>query len=477
MMPIRVGLFCSFLLFVFAGASLFAQEGENEKQAEKGFRLSDTAVMNVHFTLAPEFESNINNVSTRSYYEDHRDSANNYTHAETKDLVLHLSPGIRAKIDDKFKTLAMAFLINYNLYTGLDDKKSFEKLTTLSALHFDTDILGEFNKDGNVVVRALNNLKRNSNLDVLTIENGLHTNLLEDFSLSVYVKNSEETLSLKLSSGIQLNYFEESLFSPYNFWSSRSNAYGQWKFLPKTAAFFNASFTYQDYFNADPVSRHDQRSMPLSVFVGVLGQITPKISLKLLGGYANSFSKEMHHDGLAGAEFVYKHSENTLFNLGYLRSLSPVAVYQYYSMDKAYLGFTQKLLHSRLLLKFDASYSHLAYGKNVKYPLENNPAQTRVDDNDTPNDASDDITTVTTVTQKSVDREDHLIRIEPMVSYNILHWLGISLKYSFETKQTPFYATTRITRSGGGVPPSDVSYHLYYDYMDHRVLLSLAADY
>jgi len=464
-------LFFLLVCVLFSGV-LFSQETppSAEKAPETGFRLSETALLNVHFSLAPEFESNINKVSGRSYEFDGLTNTSKASN-EISDIIIHISPGLRAKIDDKFKTLGMAVLINYNLYTGVEDKKSFENLSTLSSLHFNTDILGEFNKDGNAIVKVSNNFKRNSNPDQLTIENGLHTNMMEEFNLALYLKNSEDTLSLKISSGIQFNYFEETFFSPYNFWSSRSNVYGQWKFLPKTAAFFNASFIYQDYFNAGAVLRHDQRSMPLSIFVGALGQLTPKISLKLSGGYTNSLSKEMHHDGLAGVEFIFKNSENTLFNLGYLRSMFPMSTYQYYVVDKVYVGFAQKFFN-RLLLKIDASYSHLAYGKNVKYP-----AITNVKREDVTNDDGSTTTTITTVTQKSIDREDHLIRVEPMVSYNFLPWLGMSLSYTFETKQTPFFASTRIARSGGSTTPSDKTYVTYYDYMDHRILLTLAADY
>ena len=456
------------LVCALLSGMLFSQETpkSGEKAPEKGFHLSDTALLNISFSLAPEFETNINKVSDRSGQTDNITGASQNA-TEVMDLVIHLSPGLRAKIDDKFKTLGMAFLINYNLYTGLDDKKTFENLTTLSSLHFDTDILGEFNKDGNVMFRVSNNLKRNSNPDTLTIENGLHTNLIEDVNLALFIKNSEDTLSLKISTGIQLNYFEENLLGDYNFWSSRNTVYGQWKFLPKTAAFFNASFIYQDYFNADSALRDDQRSMPLSIFVGALGQLTPKISLKLSGGYTNSLSKDMHHDGLAGVEFIFKNSENTLFNLGYLRTMFPMATYQYYTLDKVYAGFTQKFF-KRLLFKIDASYSHLAYGRNVKYPALVNVETVR--------DANTGAVRTTTVRQRSIDREDHLIRVEPMVSYNFLQWLGLSLKYTFETKQTPFYAATNLALTGV-VPPSNITYTTYYDYMDHRILLTLAADY
>jgi hypothetical protein len=145
----------------------------------------------------------------------------------------------------------------------------------------------------------------------------------------------------------------------------------------------------------------------------------------------------------------------------------PVATYQYYAEDKVYANFTQKFFN-RLLLKIDASYAHLAYGKNVKYP-----ALTNVN---TVTDTVSGAVTTTTVTQKSIDREDHLIRVSPTLSYNFLPWLGLALQYTFETKQTPFFVSQRVARTAV-TTPTDVTYTTYYDYMDHRVLLTLAADY
>ncbi len=463
--PRMLLLFMTGCLFLWTGALQGAGD-EGSVIQQTGFRLSETALLNLHLSLASEYDTNINRVSERSTFVDNTDASRNYTFSDTGDLIVHFSPALRAKIDDKEKTLGMSLALSYDLYSGLEDKKTFEHYSTLSSLHFDTNILGEFNKDGNVIVQVSNGLRRDNRPDQIAIENGLHTNLFEDFLLSLYVKNTEDTLSLKISSGIQLNYFEESLFSKHNFWNSRNSVYGQWKFLPKTAAFFNASFTYQDYFNAGAY-RDEQRAMPLSLFVGALGQLTPKISLKLSGGYTNSFSKEMHHDGVAGVEFIFKHSQNTLLRLGYVRSLMPVPVFQYYALDKVYLEVAQKFF-DRLLLKFDASYSHYDYGNNVRYPLLNTVETSTV--------ATTGAVKNITTTQRSVSREDHVIRLQPTISYNFLRWLGLALQYTFETRQTPYYSSQQVAVTGVATP-TDVTYTTYYDYMDHRVLLTLTADY
>lgn len=458
-------LFAMGCVFLWAVSLCGAEENETVLQ-QTGFRLSETALLNLHLSLASEYDTNINRVSEKSTFVDNNDASRNYAFSETGDLIVHFSPALRAKIDDKEKTLGMALALSYDLYSGLEDKKTFEHYSTLSSLHFDTNVLGEFNKDGNVIVQASNNLRRDNRPDQIAIENGLHTNLFEDFLLSLYVKNTEDTLSLKISSGVQLNYFEESLLSRHNFWNSRNSLYGQWKFLPKTGAFFNVSFTYQDYFNAGAY-RDDERAMPLSVFVGALGQLTSKISLKLSGGYTNSLSKEMRHDGVAGVEFIFRNSQNTMLRLGYVRSLMPVPVFQYYVLDKAYLEVVQKFFN-RLLLKLDASYSHYDYGDNVRYPALNMV--------ETTTDATTGAVKTTTTTQQSVSREDHVIRVQPTISYNFLRWLGLALQYTFEMRQTPYYSSQQVVVTGVAAP-TNVTYTTHYDYMDHRVLLTLTADY
>lgn len=140
-----------------------------------------------------------------------------------------------------------------------------------------------------------------------------------------------------------------------------------------------------------------------------------------------------------------------------------VPVFQYYALDKAYIGFMQKFM-GRLLLKFDASYGHYAYGRNVRYPY--------LETVETVTDPDTAAVTTTTTVQRSLDREDHVVRVEPTISYNILSWLGIALQYTFETRQTPYYSEQHIVTA-----TNDTTTRIYYDYFDHRIMLTLAADY
>ncbi len=204
--PRIVFMFMTGCLFLWTDI-LCGAESEGVAVQQTGFRLSETALLNLHLSLASEYDTNINRISERSTFVDNFDPSRNYTFSDTGDLIIRFAPALRAKIDDREKTLGMALALSYDLYSGLEDKKTFEHYSTLSSLHFDTNILGEFNKDGNVIVQASNGLRRDNRPDQIAIENGLHTNLFEDFLLSLYVKNTEDTLSLKISSGIQLNYF------------------------------------------------------------------------------------------------------------------------------------------------------------------------------------------------------------------------------------------------------------------------------
>ena len=93
------------------------------------------------------------------------------------------------------------------------------------------------------------------------------------------------------------------------------------------------------------------------------------------------------------------------------------------------------------------------------------------------NEIKDDTDTVVTkyeVVMPSGRRADHLIQLTPSFSYNILAWLGLKLSYSFEYKDTDYYKKTVVDYLSEG---SKVTTTSHYNYIDHRVLLSVVLDY
>ena len=69
--------------------------------------------------------------------------------------------------------------------------------------------------------------------------------------------------------------------------------------------------------------------------------------------------------------------------------------------------------------------------------------------------------------------------IEPALSYAILPWLGLKLSYNFEYKDTDYVRTS--TTNYNHATDADRNYTkkttTHYDYIDHRVMLSIVLDY
>ncbi len=413
---------------------IFVTIGAVYGEEQKGFRLSDNSRLDVYLSLAPEYMSNVARSSDRTYFLSETDGSG-IKQKSVSDIIFHISPGLKFLMDDRDKALGISVMMDYNLYTGLEEKDTTENLSTL---HINSKVDGLFNKESFFRFKFSNRFTRNSSPESQNIT-GLTANLMETFELSGFMVTPAETLLLKLSAGVSLNYYEQDIYGDQNYLSYRGNLYAKWKFFPKTALFLNTSVVFQDYYNSGD-ERDRQNSLPLNIFGGIIGQITPKFSLKLSTGYVNTFSFTEKQDVTAGAEVVYKHSEMLIAKLGYLRNYTPSSDYQYYRQDKIYAGVWYKLLGKKLLLSLKGNVRFLAFGENV------------------------------TDEQSGKTRDDILYKVSPNIAYNITNWLGLALNYSFEMRDTDH---STVLLDGDQQKIGEV----FYDYTTHSSMLSIVVDY
>lgn len=466
-------LYVVFLVVLFSTHTVFAQSNES---AKKGFKITKDTVLNVGLSITPEYESNITKASESST------STDNLTTTTEKidtvsDMVLHYSPNLRIKLDDISKTVGMSLFFDYNHYLGLEDKSASKKL---SDLDIKSELLGEFNKNGFMIFDFKNTFGRTATPDGQEIS-GKHKNILNNFIMGLGFKNIEDTLYGKIQAGVDFNYLEQSkdnkAYRDYNYVSFVSDVFGRWKFLPRTMVFMKAAFRYQDFYESSV--RDDSRSMPLNIFAGLMGQITPYISTKLSGGYSANFGKETRHDYNANAELILKYNESTFMNIGYLKSMRPSAYFQYYSTHRAYLNIKQKFARV-FLAGLDFSYSYISFGKSVefngaKYTIDASNADPTIDVYDSTDDRGAAITSII----PKADRNDHLLLLNPYISYAILSWLGIKLSYEMEYRKTDYYKEVTAVYTDAVDP--DRSYNrtvkTHFDFINHRVLFTIALDY
>lgn len=459
------------ILFSFADTfCLFAEDAP-----VKGFRITKDTVLNVGIAIIPEYESNITKASEDTVSTDTRKNDGKEQHAGIiSDMILHYSPSLRIKLDDARKTIGFSMLFDYNHYLGLENSRTSKKL---SELEIKSDFLGEFNKDGLVIFDFKNSLLRTATPDGQELS-GKHKNLFDAFALGFAFKNVEDTLLGRIRLGVDLNYLEqsqdESAYRDYNYVSPSADFFGRWKFLPKTMTFFSVAARYHDYYESR--IRSASRSIPLNAFVGVEGQVSRYFSSKISAGYSVNIGHVVHHDYNANAEIVFKYNDLGAV-LGYLRTMRPSAYYSYISSHKLYFNFKQKFA-KYFLAAVSLNYSYLAFGKNMLYDeLDDYERQAdgsyqRVADSETAG-------IVYTMVLPKGKRKDHLVVFTPSFSYAILSWLGLRLAYTLEYRETGYFqkSTTRYANNADSGKNYTRTTDTHYDYMDHRVMLSIVLDY
>lgn len=458
------------LLVMFCPLFVFSDDAP-----EKGFKITKDTVLNVGIAINPEFESNITKASEDTVTTDTRVNDGEPKKAEIiSDMLLHYSPSLRIKLDDDKKTLGFSVLFDYSHYLGLEDKNTSKKL---SELDIRSDLLGEFNKDGLIIFDFKNSLSRSSTPDGQELQ-GKNRNLLDSFAVGVAFKSVEDVLYGKIKLGFDINYLEQSkdnaAYKDYNYVSPFLDLFGRWKFLPKTMAFASVSTRYQDYYESR--NRDTSRAVPINIFVGVMGQVTPHISSKIAAGYSVNVGDSVQHDYNANAELIFKYQDTGVV-LGYLKTMRPSAYFQYNSTHKAYLTFKQKFA-KYFLASMNFNYSYIMYGQNTEFKNREEYSQTdegyqKIDTNE------EDGTVVTyTVSMPKGKRRDHLINFSPALSYAILPWLGLKLSYNLEYKDTDYVRTSKTDYSATDAERNYTrTTETHYDYIDHRVMLSIVLDY
>jgi hypothetical protein len=148
-----------------------------------------------------------------------------------------------------------------------------------------------------------------------------------------------------------------------------------YKFLPRTGVFNTLSIGWSNPFSA---SARKPESFPLTVLLGIQGQILSKVSGLASLGYANPL---IIQDGVlvttdvlgvvGQIELQWAPSPSTGFGGGFQSSISPSPLYQFVGNNRFYASLSQ-LVGARFSLAVNAGYSILAFGDEIT-PLSTQP--------------------------------------------------------------------------------------------------------
>jgi len=146
---------------------------------------------------------------------------------------------------------------------------------------------------------------------------------------------------------------------------------GDYRFLPKTGVFAALKGGWQSY----PFTNTQPTAFPVSLNVGLQGNLLPKLAFLLSAGYSNPLVFD--DTGLVTATIIgavgqaevqWAISPTTRLSGGFRRTFDPIALYQFVGNNRVYAAFGQTL--GQLQLSLNGGYSALEFGAEQAGGLE-----------------------------------------------------------------------------------------------------------
>lgn len=223
-------------------------------------------------------------------------------------------------------------------------------------------------------------------------------------------------LSVGLGYSFVFDFFDEGTgLSGGDSYSHQPSFDVRWKFFPKTSFVLSASGDLKRYPNTQEtlgVTYQNTDMNAIRATVGLVGLVTPKLSVTLRAGYGNTMAVESASGDFASAigmaELGYDMTLQTRFSLGYSRDFQPALLFGYVGVDKFYASARQGLF-GRLSLQLNGAVALQAYGTPAVG--QNLPAG---------------------------NRNDVVITVGAGADYEILSWLSVGVADNYQKLSTSF---------------------------------------
>ena len=194
-----------------------------------------------------------------------------------------------------------------------------------------------------------------------------------------------------------------------------------WRFLPRTAFVLNGSFQLVQY-NQDARDGGfaNVNSTPLRITGGLSGLITPRLSVRLFGGWGLGFyeQNESFNSVLVDTQVAYAFGslaeKNKLF-LGYERNFQDSSIANFASYHRPYAGYEQGFSDRRLSLKIRTDALIRDYEGQIVGDFVN-PSSNTV----TINEGLDDL----------------LVSASVGLDFNLYKWWSVGVAYAFSANLT-----------------------------------------
>lgn len=293
------------------------------------------------------------------------------------ELILHVRPGLNFNLANDSTMVAFDGAAEYLWYTGVLSPSSRQ----LSRFQANVGLDARFNRDGTAEVQISDRLVRSDRTQNPAAGVGV-ISLFNNARLAVAIHPGGRALEVTPSVSFGVEFFDPLLtgtiagcpagnptcdpnaVGQMNYGNLAFGLSGRWKFLPKTALILDGNFDYRLYFAS---SMANLPGMVLRVHTGLIGLVSPRISVTLLAGYGGNLATNPTtmssgpHTPIVHAELAYLPTEHTRVAVGYLRTIQPVSILGSFLDDRGYLQGRIGLLGGRLTLLADVSADYFWY--------------------------------------------------------------------------------------------------------------------
>jgi hypothetical protein len=180
--------------------------------------------------------------------------------------------------------------------------------------------------------------------------------------LRLRLRPGGQRLEIGIQDVVTMLFFEGGYFTAKNDIINDAQLRLSWKFFPKTALYLAANSSPIFYVN-NAGAATPPNAYPFRIVAGVIGLITPTLSVNVNIGYANYFSTGIgansYNSAIALVEGTWKPTLVTSLSLGYKHDFMNALIGTFYTIDSPYLAFTQGIWRFTLLLHF--RYEHRSY--------------------------------------------------------------------------------------------------------------------
>lgn len=171
------------------------------------------------------------------------------------------------------------------------------------------------------------------------------------------------TFEFRFGYALNVNIFDSSDFSRYDYMTHEVNARLRYRFLPKTALVWEAQVRPTSYLSPETSVTGLFSSTPIGGRVGLLGLITEKVQVMALVGYqATFFERGDNADTIVGqAELRWIINAASNLRGGFHRDVQPSFFGNFAVRNRGYLAYQQSF-NGRVLLSLDGSVGYFEYG-------------------------------------------------------------------------------------------------------------------